>query len=74
MRARGQTVTAGWQAGVRRTFPVATAQAWDLVSSPEGLALWLGAPIALKAGRPYSLPDGTTGEVRAVSGAHLRLT
>jgi len=70
----GQTAASGWQAGVRRTFPVATETVWNLLLSAEGQALWLGAPVTLKPGAPYALPDGTTGEVRVVSDRHLRAT
>lgn len=74
MTPRGLTATAGWQAGVRRTFPVALEDAWALLSSREGLELWLGGPIDLEPGRRYELPDGTHGEVRALSDRHVRLT
>ena len=70
----GRTATAGWQAGVRRTFPVAAEVAWELLTSDEGQRLWLGGPVTLERGASYTLPDGTTGEVRAVSDRHVRLT
>lgn len=70
----GRTATAGWQAGVRRTFPVAPEVVWDLLVSAHGQELWLGGSAPLEPGAPYALPDGTTGEVRAVSDRHLRLT
>lgn len=70
----GQTAAAGWQAGIRRTFPVAAETVWNLLLSAEGQELWLGAPVTLEPGAPYTLPDGTTGEVRVVSDRHLRVT
>lgn len=44
-----------------------------MLTSDEGQELWLGGTLALEPGA-YALPDGTVGEVRAVSGRHLRLT
>jgi uncharacterized protein YndB with AHSA1/START domain len=70
----GLTKDAGWQAGVRRTVRVDPAEAWTLLTSPEGQALWLGAVTELDRGAAYELPDGTRGEVRALSGSHLRMT
>ena len=70
----GLTASAGWQAGVRRTIPAAPADVWSLIVSEGGQRIWLGATIALERGAGYELPDGTTGEVRAVSDAHVRLT
>lgn len=75
MAPTGLTEDAGWQAGVRRTFPVAQQQAWALLTSAEGQGLWLGGTLpALEPGTAYALPDGTRGEVRAASDRHLRLT
>jgi uncharacterized protein YndB with AHSA1/START domain len=32
----------GWQIGVSRTVPHPLPVVWDFISSPGGLALWLG--------------------------------
>lgn len=74
MSPTGLTAGAGWQAGVRRTFPVAEQAAWELLVSPQGQQLWLGGAIDLADGGGYALPDGTRGELRASSDRHLRLT
>jgi len=74
MSPTGRTADAGWQAGARRTFPVGEREAWELLVSPQGQELWLGAAIDLSAGGEYALPDGTRGELRAASDRHLRLT
>ncbi len=50
MSPTGRTAGAGWQAGARRTFPVAEQAAWELLVSPQGQELWLGGTIDL-AGR-----------------------
>jgi uncharacterized protein YndB with AHSA1/START domain len=40
---------------------------WDLISSPDGIALWLypGAVLTPQRGAPYRTAAGLTGEVRA---------
>jgi len=74
-RVVGQTAGIGFQIGVRRTLPCADEALWHLVTSEEGLAIWLGGPIALQQGSPYTLANGTSGELRIFRpGSHLRLT
>ena len=75
-RLIGQTRDTGFQIGVRRTLPLDLAAAWRLLTSPEGVALWLGAIEGeLKAGVTYHLADGTTGAVTVFApNSHLRLT
>ncbi|WP_181768574.1 SRPBCC family protein [Streptomyces albidus (ex Kaewkla and Franco 2022)] len=73
----GLTKDAGWQIGVSRTLPFPGEQVWRFLTAPEGLALWLGgeARIEPRRGAPYTLGDGTTGEVRGhQEGSRLRLT
>lgn len=71
----GLTKGAGWEIGLRRTVDAPADRVWALVTSPGGLAAWLGEVTELKAGASYTLPDGTTGEVRVLKpGSHLRLT
>ena len=50
----GLTKDAGWQIGVSRTLPCTPEEAWDLLTSDEGRAVWQ-AP-----------EDGTAGEVRSL--------
>lgn len=48
---------------------------WQLLTSEAGLTIRLGEPITLQQGAAYTLPDGTTGELRVFRpGSHLRLT
>lgn len=72
----GQTKTAGFQVGVRRTFPISQEEAWNLVTSQDGLSLWLGESmnITLEPGQKYITKLGS-GELRVVKPLHLlRLT
>jgi uncharacterized protein YndB with AHSA1/START domain len=75
-RMTGETADTGFQIGVRRTVPISAEEAWRLVTSPEAVQLWLGdaGDLALEKGAPYTTAEGESGEVRAVSGSHLRLT
>jgi uncharacterized protein YndB with AHSA1/START domain len=76
-RQTGQTKDTGWQIGVRRTLPIRHEKAWALITSPEGLKIWLGAgsDVSLSEGGTYQLPDGAQGEVRVwKKNSHLRIT
>lgn len=33
----GQSLSAGFQVGVRRTFPITVEDAWDLITSTKGI-------------------------------------
>jgi uncharacterized protein YndB with AHSA1/START domain len=73
----GKTKTQGWEIGVRRTFPIRTDQAWELLMTQPGLGLWLGQSVesTFKKGDAYETADGTTGEIRGYSqGSLIRLT
>lgn len=73
----GKTKDAGWEIGVRRTLPVEQPAIWDLLTSPEGLAIWLGegADLPLTRGETYTLADGSSGELRVLKPySHLRIT
>lgn len=77
-RVVGQTKTVGFQVGVRRTFPISQEKAWEIVTSPEGLDLWLGegagASVVLQPGQQYVSKAGS-GEIRIVRPLQqLRLT
>jgi len=72
----GQTKTVGFQVGVRRTFPISQEEAWNLVTSQDGLNLWLGESknIILEPGQKYITKLGY-GEIRVVKPLQqLRLT
>lgn len=66
-RIVGQTKTAGFQVGIRRTFPIPQEKAWELVASEAGLKLWLGegTKINLQPGQKFCTTMGE-GEIRIV--------
>ncbi|MFJ8039762.1 SRPBCC domain-containing protein [Kitasatospora sp. NPDC096147] len=74
----GLTRDVGWEIGVSRTLPHPGPLVWDFVTSPAGLALWLGegtAALPTVPGTPYRTGAGVTGEVRGYRpGVRLRLT
>ncbi|AJY74689.1 SRPBCC domain-containing protein [Paenibacillus beijingensis] len=73
----GQTAATGFQIGVRRTLPLTREQAWNKVTSTEGMTLWLGhlPPPELRPGFTYESEEGITGEIRIVKPlSQLRLT
>ena len=73
----GQTKAAGFQIGVRRTFPAGVEATWRYLCSDAGLSAWLGK-IRLEdveLNKPYKTEDGTEGEVRVFKpNSHMRLT
>lgn len=75
-RFTGQTRDTGFQIGVRRTLPIQHEAAWQLLSSPKGVAIWLGEIEGeLAQGAVYRLANGTAGEVTVfLPNSHLRLT
>jgi len=77
-RQVGQTRSVGFNVGARRTFDLTPVQAWDWITSPAGVALWLGDVIdglPHAPGQPYATRDGAQGEIRVFApGSHLRLT
>ena len=75
-RVLGQTADAGFQVGVRRTYPAPREAVWAALAGRPGLAVWLGDPLArLEPGERYSASDGTTGEIRVVKpGDRIRWT
>ena len=73
----GLSKDAGYQVGARKTFPVAFEEAWEFLTSKEGVKIWLGenVPFPLTKGTRYELEDGTTGVFRVYHPySHLRLT
>lgn len=77
LREVGETADAGYQVGVQRTLAVPAEELWALLTSPAGLAAWLGEveTFAADPGEHYETADGTAGEVRTVAeGERLRLT
>lgn len=75
-RIVGQTKDVGFQIGASKTMEVTPERAWGLLTSPDGLALWLGrvSDLRLEPGEMYETEEGSRGEIRVNSGSHLRLT
>ncbi len=76
-RVLGQTADAGFQIGVTKTLPVTPRAAWQMLTSPRGIKLWLGdiARPKLKPGEKYTTRNGITGEIRTIApGRRVRLT
>lgn len=67
-RQVGLTRDVGWNIGVSRTVPVDVQTAWDFLTSPEGLSLWLGdgVEVPLEVGAGYQTAAGASGEFRSV--------
>lgn len=77
LRKVGQTKDAGYEIGVQATLPLSKSEAWDLLMSPKGRAIWLGDTQGWKseAKHIYQTADGVTGEVRTIHpGDRIRLT
>lgn len=73
----GQTASAGFQIGVRRTLNISQKQAWERLISPQGMKLWLGeCPDLIWAkGTDFRTAEGLTGQLRVVKPQEqLRLT
>ncbi len=76
-RPTGLTKDVGYQIGVRRTLPIHFEEAWRLLTSTQGVKIWLGETSAFdfSKGAEYLLVDGSSGEVRVFSpNSHLRIT
>jgi uncharacterized protein YndB with AHSA1/START domain len=76
-RPVGLTRDAGWQVGVSRTVAFDHDAVWPTLTSPAGLAAWLGegAEPDHEVGAPYTNSEGTTGEMRSWrEGDRLRAT
>lgn len=73
----GKTKDTGFQIGVRKVFPISLEQAWRLITSREGVKIWLGdvEDFHLAKGQLYQTKDGIMGEVRVVNPReNIRLT
>lgn len=76
-RVVGETLSAGFEIGVQRTVAVSPQQAWEFISRPAGIEIWLGAVpgLQLTGGQSYQTTDGARGEIRSMNpGRSLRLT
>jgi uncharacterized protein YndB with AHSA1/START domain len=73
----GLTKDAGYEFGLRRTFPISLQDAWQFITSPEGIRIWLGEAddFRLEKGAAYRTSSGETGIVRVVNPeVNIRLT
>lgn len=73
----GQTKDAGFQIGVSKTVPHPVETVWAYLTSPEGIAAWLGegAELGTEKGDGYITAEGTTGELRSFhANDRVRLT
>lgn len=76
-RVLGETKDAGFQIGVQKSMDISAAKAWKLLTSSDGLKIWLGTipKLTLKKGSTYATKEGTTGEIRSIEkNKRLRLT
>lgn len=69
----GHTTSQGWEIGIRRTFPLSTHQAWELLFTQPLLAAWLDdkANIPFQKGDTYTTNTGITISVAAVTVARV---
>jgi uncharacterized protein YndB with AHSA1/START domain len=74
-RIMGQTADAGFQVGVRKTYPLAIDELWRRLVEPEAMKLWLGSDdLRLEPGLRYQGAEGE-GEIRVVkAGDRVRFT
>ncbi|MCW3105464.1 MAG: ATPase [Bacteroidetes bacterium] len=73
----GQTKSAGFQIGVRKTFNVSAGSAWDFLFSGKGLSTWLGNidPEGFELNKPYKTKEGIEGKVNVFKPySHIRLS
>ena len=63
----GRTRDAGWQIGVSKTVHLPVEEVWDFVTSPAGVAIWLGEGVTVlpERGEGYETADGVRGETRS---------
>lgn len=65
----GLTAKTGFQVGVRRTFPISVEQAWKLITSQDGLKIWLGETSLsnMDVGQQFHTKNNVSGEIRVVN-------
>lgn len=65
----GHTASQGWEIGVRRTFALSPAAAWETLFSQPVLGVWLDnkADIAFQKGDTYTTASGITVTVTSVT-------
>jgi uncharacterized protein YndB with AHSA1/START domain len=62
----GRTRGAGWQIGVSKTMDRPVETVWDFITSPAGVAIWLGEGVTVlpERGAGYETTTGVRGETR----------
>lgn len=65
----GLTTSQGWEMGIRRTFPIDTGQAWELMFTQPILEHWLDdkASIAFEKGDSYTTNNGISISISSVT-------
>ena len=63
----GHTRYAGWEIGVSKTIHRPVDEVWDFITSPAGIAVWLGEGVTLlsEQGAGYETITGVQGETRS---------
>jgi uncharacterized protein YndB with AHSA1/START domain len=63
----GRTRDAGWQVGVSKTIDQPVADVWTFITSPAGIAIWLGEGVTVRPerGADYETAAGVRGETRS---------
>ncbi|MNN19423.1 hypothetical protein D3C81_1326660 [compost metagenome] len=75
--AVGKTKAVGYQVGVRRTFQVTVEEAWNLVTTRQGIEVWLGelSSYDFGVGAQFNTTSGISGEIRVINEhQNIRLT
>ncbi|MNP46989.1 hypothetical protein D3C76_1410240 [compost metagenome] len=73
----GKTKSVGYQVGVRRTFQATLEEAWNLVTTRQGIEIWLGelSSYHLGVGIQFTTKSGISGEIRVINEhQNIRLT
>lgn len=73
----GRTRDAGWQIGVSKTVDRPVETVWNFITSPAGVAIWLGEGVTVlpERGAGYETTAGVRGETRGFrERARVRLT
>lgn len=63
----GRTRDAGWQIGVSKTIDRPVEDVWSFITSPAGVAIWLGEGVTVlsEPGAGYETTSGVQGEMRS---------
>jgi uncharacterized protein YndB with AHSA1/START domain len=76
-REVGHTRDAGWEIGVSKTVDHSAEDVWSFITSPAGIAIWLGEGVSVlpEPGDGYETTAGVRGQTRSFRELdRLRLT